>query len=228
MMKGSSLVGSARFRKRYPSAVAADVALFRSHMARKVGVPTPAAYPMTSRLALSFERVVASDPPSLAQMVTVLQCLQRVPPEGLTRFDPFLRIHPRLGFAPPRIRSLVTALMAKDVALGWPGSSVVHGDFHPGQTMRDTAGTVWLLDLDDLALAPPEADLGNLAAWFATQAEGNLTALASHALAQLLALAPDADQALTTHFFKIALVRRALKLAERGAPWALDQLPLRT
>jgi hypothetical protein len=227
MMAGMTVVSRDAFKKRYPSAVAADVALLRSHAARRVGVPTPAVHTMVGRLVLSFERVVASDPPSLAQMVAVLQCLQRLPPDGLTRFDPFLRIRPRLGFAPARICALVTALQATDQALHWPDSSVVHGDFHPGQTIRDTTGKIWLLDLDDLALAPTEADLGNLAAWFATQAAGNLDHFARHALAQVLALSPGADPALTRHFLKIALVRRALKLAEKGVPWALDQLPLR-
>lgn len=215
------------FRKRYSSAAAADVALLRSHAARMVGVPTPAVHTPIGRLSLSFERVDASAPPSLAQMVAVLQSLRKLPPHGLIRFDPFLRIRPRLGLAPPRIRALVTALKAQDLALRWPETSVIHGDFHPGQTIRDTAGKIWLLDLDDLALAPPEADLGNLAAWFATQAEGTLDLHARAALARVLALSPDADRALTGHFFRIALVRRALKLAERRAPWALDQLPLR-
>jgi hypothetical protein len=227
MTNSLTLVGRDEFKKRYPSATAADVALRRSHAARRVGVPTPAVLARIGRLVLSFERIAASDPPSLAQMVKLLHCLQTLPPDGLARFDPFLRIRPRLDLAPTRTRDLVSALMARDAALCWPQSTVVHGDFHPGQTIRDSAGKVWLLDLDDLALAPPEADLGNLAAWLATQAEGNLDAGAKAALAMVLALSPTANPALTGHFCQIALVRRALKLAERGAPWAMDQLPLR-
>ncbi|MFN5997769.1 MAG: phosphotransferase [Paracoccaceae bacterium] len=200
----------------------------RSLVARSAGVATPAVLGKTGPLSLSFDRVIAAQPPSLAEMLSVLQALHRMPPDGLYRFDPFLRIRPRLGAAPSHVHALVTALEMQDAALGWPDRTVIHGDFHPGQTLRDRSGKVWLLDLDDLALAPPEADLGNLAAWFATRTEGRLDVLARTALAQTLALSSAADTALAGHFFHVALVRRALKLAEKGQPWALDQLPLRT
>jgi aminoglycoside phosphotransferase (APT) family kinase protein len=110
---------------------------------------------------------------------------------------------------------------------------VIHGDFHPGQTLRDGAGTVWLVDLDDLALAPPEADFGNLAAWMATQSPQGLTrgdpttALKSalrHILPQARLGMADVSPDLALHFGRIALLRRALKLAHRGAPWALARL----
>lgn len=215
------------FEKHYPSVSAADVAMQRSLVARMAGVPTPAVLGRDGPLRLSFERVVAGFPPTLSEMVEVLRWMKRMPPDGMIRFDPFFRIRPRLDGASPHIRALVFELEAQDASIRWSPSTVIHGDFHPGQTIRDHAGKIWLLDLDDLALAPPEADLGNLAAWVATRSEGNLNALADAALTELLALSPRADPALTGHFFQVALVRRALKLAEKGLPWAVDQLPLR-
>lgn len=223
-MEGHS---AGRFEKTYPSAAAADRALRRSLAARAAGVQTPAVLGRSGPLQLSFARIVAAAPPGLAEMIGGLQALNRMPKDGLTRFDAFLRIRPRLGAAPPGIQSLVAALEAQDAALGWPSASVIHGDFHPGQTVRDRSGTMWLLDLDDLALAPPEADLGNLAAWIATRSDGVLETRAESALAEVGALAPGADAGLIRHFLRIALVRRSLKLAEKGLPWALDQLALR-
>jgi hypothetical protein len=215
-----------RFDKDYPSVAAANTALQRSLAARLAGVPTPAVLGRSGPAQLSFARITAAASPSLTGILAALQKLNRMPPYGLTRFDPFLRIRPRLANAPPHLLALVTALLAQDQALGWPAETVVHGDVHPGQTLQDASGNVWLLDLDDLALAPPEADLGNLAAWLATQTKGTLEDNARTALATVLALAPQADPSLTAHFQQIALIRRALKLAERGQPWALEQLPL--
>ncbi len=117
-------------------------------------------------------------------------------------------------------------LRAQDAAIEWPARTVVHGDFHPGQTICDAMGRLWLIDLDDLALAPPEADLGNLAAWMATQAPGMLTQLATTARNSVLAVAADADPALTAHFQTIALVRRGLKLRIAGQGWVAEQLAL--
>ena len=216
-----------RFEKQYPSVVAADIALQRSLAAKAAGVPTPAVLARTEPWLLSFERIVPHGQPTLAGMLAVLKRLNRMPPDGLIRFDPFLRIRPRLSAAPSRIRALVSELEAQDVARYWPANSVIHGDFHPGQTMMDTSGKVWIVDLDDLALAPPEADLGNLAAWSATCKEGNLDMQARAAMLRVIALVPEADPSLIEHFLQIALVRRALKLAGRGQPWVLDQLSLR-
>ncbi len=215
------------FEKHYSSEAAAEAALGRSLAARRAGVPTPAVLGRNGPRSLAFARIEASGPPTRAGMVAALQALHRMPPVGLARFDPFLRIRPRLGGAPAYIRVLVAALEARDAALCWPAATVIHGDFHPGQVMRDGSGKVWLLDLDDLALAPPEADLGNLSAWLATRSEGDLDRQAKVALAEVLALSPGADPGLTAHFQAIALVRRALKLAGKGQPWALDQLGLR-
>jgi aminoglycoside phosphotransferase (APT) family kinase protein len=102
----------------------------------------------------------------------------------------------------------------------------VHGDLHPGQFIRDRRGQVWLIDLDDLALGPPEVDFGNLAACLATRRPGPLHEMARHAIAGVVAETPSANPALVAHFCEIALLRRALKLRERGLDWVFRQLLL--
>lgn len=215
------------FEKRYPSEAMAEIAWHRSQVARLAGVTTPAVLGRNGLGTLSFERIISAVPPTLAEMLAALRPLRGMPADGLIRFDPFLRIRPRLGTASPQIRAWLDTLAAQDGDLRWSALTVIHGDFHPGQTLRDADGRTWLLDLDDLALAPAEADLGNLAAWMATSTIGILSAQADTATKQVLTLWPGADPALTRHFCNIALVRRALKLAGKGQPWALDQLPLR-
>ncbi len=217
----------AAFCKRYPTAKAAELSRERSTAARNAGVATPAVWQSAEADVLCFDRIDAHGTASLETMLSTLSRLHQLPSTGLSRFDPFLRIRPRLKAAPAAIRALVEDLAAKDAALAWPAKAVVHGDFHPGQVIRDQAGKVWLIDLDDLALAPAEADLGNLAAWIATQTPGQLVGLKTDALAQVLSIASAADPTLTAHFLEIALVRRALKLQEKGVDWVLRQLPLR-
>jgi hypothetical protein len=212
------------FRKVYASPEAAATARWRSQVARAAGVPTPAVLGEEGAEALVFDRIMAQGQPGLPEMVGLLTTLRAMPVEGLARHDPFRRILPRLRTAPPKVAALVVRLRARDANLAWPASGVVHGDFHPGQVLRDAKGKHWLVDLDDLALAPPEADLGNLAAWQATQAPGHLKDQSEAAQGMLLALAPQADPRLLAHFCDIALVRRALKLAERDVPWALSAL----
>jgi Phosphotransferase enzyme family len=215
------------FVKRYPSRALAATAQQRSILAQRHGVSTPPVLGSSGPMALRFARVVVRGQPSLAEMLDVVAWLHLMPQAGLARFDPFRRILPRLGTAPPQIGALTADLAARDAALGRPEAAVIHGDFHPGQVLRDGGGKVWLIDLDDLALAPPEADLGNLAAWLATQSPGGLTGLADSAQKRVLSVAPRADPAMVGHFCEIALVRRALKLAERGQDWVLEQLTLR-
>ncbi|MCU0802127.1 MAG: aminoglycoside phosphotransferase family protein [Rhodobacteraceae bacterium] len=213
-----------QFHKRYPSALAAGLAARRSKDAQAAGVPTPDVVRMDRDQMLAFRRIVPQGQASLPQMLDVVARVQAMPVAGLARFDPFLRIRPRLIQASARIAGLVARLETQDRALNWPANSVVHGDFHPGQVLRDATGKVWLIDLDDLALGPPEVDAGNLAAWLATQGPGDLAAMHRTAFRLVRALSPQADADLLAHFCAIAVVRRALKLAEKGQPWALDQL----
>jgi aminoglycoside phosphotransferase (APT) family kinase protein len=103
---------------------------------------------------------------------------------------------------------------------------IVHGDFHAGQMILETAASKWwLLDLDDVALGCPEADLGNFAAHLVTScdlyrgsvADGfrRLAALLGDAYGDV-ARARLAEDRIRT-FGAAALLRRSLKLVERGA-----------
>jgi hypothetical protein len=204
------------FIKHYPSVQAAEAAQTRSLTARKAGVRTPAVRERIGPQTLCFERIDATDGPRLDDLLQVLPPLNWMPQGGLARFDPFLRIRPRLHLAPLDVQEMARRLMARDETMHWAQTHVIHGDFHPGQVLCDGKGQLWLVDLDDLALAPPEADLGNLAAWMATQQ----TALPP------LVPPEGADPILTAHFRDIALLRRALKLGENGQPWVLDQSAL--
>lgn len=217
----------AAFCKRYPTAEAARLARARCTAARNGGALTPAVWQGAKADVLCFDRIESHGAASLKEMVAALTVLHLVPMPGLGRFDPFSRIRPRLEAAPPSVRALVDGLANKDTALAWSAAGVVHGDFHPGQVIRDQSGKVWLIDLDDLALAPTEADLGNLAGWIATQTPGPLAGAVAGALAQVLSVASWADPTLTAHFLDIALVRRALKLQEKGNDWVVRQLSVR-
>jgi aminoglycoside phosphotransferase (APT) family kinase protein len=227
MTAGARSASRDTFLKHYASDAAAELARRRSAAACAAGVPTPAVRGDDGPRVLCFDRITTQIKPTLDDMIRMLACLKAMPADGLDRFDPFMRIRPRFATTAPRIRKLIDEMQARDAVLRWPASAVVHGDFHPGQVMRDHEGRVWLIDLDDMALAPREADLGNLAAWLATQAPGQLNDLTARALAQVLELAQTADPGMTRHFFGIALVRRALKLQEQAADWVIDQLPLR-
>jgi aminoglycoside phosphotransferase (APT) family kinase protein len=215
MNKAATWANDSGFYKRLATRAMAETALCRSAAARAAGVATPAASPTAIPEVVRFDRIEATGIATLAQMLTVLPPLHRMPQDGLRRFDPFARILPRLARADPQMHHLAKVLQRLDQAMAWDATHVVHGDFHPGQVLLDPAGQVWVIDLDDLALAPPEADLGNLAAWMATQIPGETGAQADHALAQIAAAAPWADPRLTRHFCKIALLRRALKMRER-------------
>ncbi len=218
----------AAFHKRYATAALAQTALHRSTVARRAGVPTPVARLGPQDDVLTFEQIIPSEKPSLHAMLAPLAALRRMPSAGLARYDPFARITPRLSSASPQVQRRVADLMAADQATGWPGDTVLHGDFHPGQVIRDAQDKVWLVDLDDLALGPAEADLGNLAAWMVTQQPTHVAAGSAMAMARVraawIAMGETADAALVAHFCAIALIRRALKLRERGRDWVTRQL----
>lgn len=107
---------------------------------------------------------------------------------------------------------------------------VCHGDFHPGQVIRDATGTSWLIDLDDLAVACPAADLGNLIAYLATSQPRScaITTAVDQLTPAVMAAWASEPQTLNmaeiTYFTEIALIRRALKRAERGDIAVLEQI----
>jgi aminoglycoside phosphotransferase (APT) family kinase protein len=112
-----------------------------------------------------------------------------------------------------------------------PKATAVHGDFHAGQLIMDSAGRVWLLDLEDLATGAPESDLGNFAAHLATRPETRRGPIQQgfehwlgHTLEAYRSIGGVGHSGLAHSHGRIALIRRALKLRERGDPSVLSEL----
>jgi hypothetical protein len=167
---------------------------------------------------------------SLADLLRPLLALHRTVLDGLRPFDPAAKIRPRLAPGDPAaFQDDLQALLAEI-----PEQSVctpVHGDFHAGQLVVDATGVAWLLDLEDLAAGPVESDLGNFAAHIATRPEtwrGPVLQGFEHWLGRTLeayrSVGGVAQRAVTRNYGRIALIRRALKLRERGDPSVLIEL----
>lgn len=233
-MNAATWIEDGRFLKRYPSPEAADRALERSRLAREAGAPTPDARATPRAGHVSFSIVAGTMGSTLAAagridlLLPPLRPLRSMKQDGLGRLDPFARIDLRLAIGPDWLPARIEGLRTRP----WPATGVVHGDFHPGQVIRDQTGLVWLVDLDDLALGPVEADLGNLVAHLATAAStaggdlsGSLAGWTARVAGAWRRIHSAPDRSLLEHFRTIAVVRRALKLAENGRPWVLHQLP---
>jgi len=211
----------------------------RTEAARQSGVATPAVGQANDPGVARFERiagdgglamVVARGAAALPEILQPLMAVHRADVPGLSQFDPLVRINPRLERgAPDWIRAEVARY--RPAPPDRTGHTPLHGDFHVGQVIRDGDGRVWLLDLDDMAIGPPEADLGNFASHLATRPETRLGP-ARRGMARWLARTLDAygslggiaELPLAAEYARIALLRRALKLAEAGAGGLLDEL----
>ena len=206
---------------------------------RAAGVSTPEARIDLEADALVFPAiegtgglalVIAGGPPVLSQLLRPLAMLHRASLGGIRPFDPRRKIVPRVsaGEAPALLQELGACLN------GLPepsGSGPVHGDFHAGQVIRDAGGTVWLLDLEDLAAGEPEADLGNFAAHLASRPETRrgpvrqgLEFWLEHTLRAYRAIGGAAETGLAIRHGRVALIRRALKLRERDDPSILAEV----
>ena len=211
-----------RLAKRYADPGAARQALDLSQSALAAGLRTPPAARSGEAAVLVFHRIAGRSGIALVRdcpleaLLAPLRDLHGLPLDALTRFDPFARITPRLTPAlPAGIMRRIEALRARVLPAGGP----VHGDFHPGQLIEDAERRIWIIDLDDMGRGPPEADLGNLAAYLATRpetAEGPPPAGAALWSQRIAAAYGPCDRDLLGHLAEIALIRRALKLAERG------------
>ncbi|MEZ5912486.1 MAG: phosphotransferase [Paracoccaceae bacterium] len=216
------------FRKSYCNTGKAQLALQRAAWLRREGIRTPAGRPGQIACQVDFDRIAGVsgiDLLAAAPMVDLLAplgMLQGVRAGDVPRFDPLLRIRPRLmagvadwlGRALGRLRPATTG-----------GTVLLHGDFHLGQLIRDRTGEVWLIDLDDLAAGPQEADLGNVIAHLATSGpaarggfDRSLAFWRDAVLAAWFALGRGCDPALVDRFLRLALIRRHLKLREAGRP----------
>lgn len=204
------------FLKRYTTALHAVEALRRSKVLRDQSVQTPAARPGATPSELVFDKIegatgrqlIGRDMQPLLKPVADLHAVS-VP--NLGPYDPLLRIRSRLR--------LTQVAVFRDIANGSAplGRSVLHGDLHVGQFIVAPDSGVWLVDLDDLALGPPEADLANFAAHLATTEPGSgIAAWSSRVCVTWEALGHNVDGSVFTRYLHLALVRRHLKLREAG------------
>lgn len=170
--------------------------------------------------------------PFIVKAATVVAHLHRVPVSSLdlAGFDPWKKIEPRLrnrASLPNVVQGPAEEAieMLRKRAPGDPRRTVtVHGDFHIGQIVFGSDGVTWLLDLEDMAFGEPEADLANFAAHLATSKDSqNLDLLrefrcwlALLANAWSMASETETDRARLKWYGAAALLRRALKLCERG------------
>lgn len=206
------------FLKRYADEDRAREALRRTRCLRGQSVPTPAAKAGARPAELVFDRIsgrtgpdlVGGDPGALLDALARLHAA-RVP--DLPAFDPLLRIVPRLHLTDvPEVRALAEGPVPR-------GRAVVHGDLHVGQFIVEPSGKVWLVDLDDLAIGPPEADLANFAAHLATTDPGpGIAGWACRVRTVWERRGRVPDGSAFTRFLHLALLRRHLKLREAGRP----------
>lgn len=218
-------------------ATGADRALLlaRTEALREAGLATPAAAPAAAADVAIFDeiagetglaRIVAEGAAALADLLLPLRKLHAIPLAGLPAHDPMRRIAPRLGAR--EVPWAEEYLARIEAPRPMAGGATLHGDFHAGQLIAAPDGTVWVLDLDDLAEGPPEADLGNFAAHLATRPETRKADLSEGFAvwldATLAAYRLPADALLAQSYGRIALLRRALKFADAGDLSLLDEV----
>lgn len=149
----------------------------------------------------------------LAAVLATLAALHDAAVADLPAFDPLLRIRPRLALTEvPALRAIAEEAVPQ-------GNATLHGDLHVGQAIRDASGMVWIIDLDDLAIGPPEADLANFAAHLATsQPSGAIKDWAERVRRMWTGQGCDLDGSVFDRFLRFALLRRHLKLRAAGRP----------
>lgn len=212
------------FTKQFDDPETAFVAARRSALLRQQGLTTPTAEAEGPRVR--FARIDGLSGLRLAQVtpeswLLPLAHLHACALPGLAPIDPLRRIRPRGGLlTEPGLRDVFARLARVAPA----GGSLLHGDFHLGQVIGDRQGEYWMIDLDDLCIGPPEADLGNLIANLATQQllpgsfASRLHDWRDRVLMAWTRLAPPADPERVDHFAALALLRRHLKLRAQGRP----------
>jgi aminoglycoside phosphotransferase (APT) family kinase protein len=165
---------------------------------------------------------------ALGGALRTLAALHGTPPAGLD-VDPLVRrrhVDRRLDACKDeRVCAAARAILQRtdpDPADPGPTRGLVHGDCHLGQFVFPAGGSdPWIVDLDDLAIGPPEHDAGNLIAHLTTCVPRRIGAdslLPARSwileAAEGAVGAPLSPQVVDDHI-AVALVRRALKLRER-------------
>ncbi len=232
-MKTHVRFGKQAVFKRYASRKQAEDAARYGDLLSKAGVLTPQGRLAGRGCLVAYHRIggVAGLPAIaefreaiLAPMMKQARTLHTAtPPGGIAPFDPLKRIVPRLTDDLEAVYAPFVAAALEDIDRASAKPCLVHGDLHAGQYIADAEGNTWLLDFDDLALAPLEADLGNFAAHLATRPETmaadyvpGMRQWLVQTVAAYRASAGEVNVPLAEAYGRIALVRRALKLAARG------------
>lgn len=204
--------------KHYADRAMAQEAFRRSADLRAAGVSTPAVIGRPGDQALCFGGVdgntgIALVADDLAPLLTVVARLHSASLRDLPVYDPFLRVRPRLAFS---TQLPVSEILSEPVP---SGNATLHGDLHVGQFIRDGDGKVWVVDLDDLAIGPREADLANFAAHLATSLpERSIADWSDRVCGAWTRIGETVDREIFTRFLRFALLRRHLKLREAGRP----------
>ena len=240
MKTGRTWRHGTRFYKRVGDRAEGERLIDRAREITRAGARTPAPEYHADGNALTFPAidgvagVALIDAVPLPELLAPLQAIRRADLTDVPIYDPFAKITTRLAPEAPR---WLTERIARLADMAPHPTGIVHGDFHCGQLIRDGAGRVWVIDLEDMAFGPVEADLGNFAAHLATRPETRRADLAESVLGwsgQVLdawsRLKETCNQTLFRRHLDIALIRRALKLRDdRGDAnvlRALKGLPL--
>lgn len=239
-MKERTWRSGARFYKRVDGPAEAGCLIGRAHRITEAGTRTPEPTYCPDRDLLVFPAIDGTSGTTLVaelalpELFAPLLAVRRANLPDLPVFNPFAKIAARMKpDAPQWLINRVTRLQHMDTG----PAGIVHGDFHCGQLIRDYRDCVWIVDLEDMAQGPVEADLGNFAAHLATHPETRQGALAEgvqfwaeQVLDGWVSLGEPCDCALFWRHIDIALTRRALKLRDdRAEPeilTALKSLPL--
>ncbi len=161
----------------------------------------------------------------------------------LRPFDAWHKVRPRLGkpYISDDHGQRLSVAVRDLIGLGEHSCAaqgrnlLLHGDFHCGQIILPNGYEgVCLIDLDDLALGPPEADIANFAAHLATSSDlyagspaDGFAAAAAVLASQYAALSgKPVDRTLINWHGAAALTRRFLKLCEQGRDRAMAEAHL--
>ncbi|MEZ5652608.1 MAG: phosphotransferase [Burkholderiaceae bacterium] len=230
--------------KRFASPALAERAAARSRALATAGMSTPVGrVDAHDRCLLHFDRIdgpalmpgeLARSPARLRAIMALIRSLHTLDESFGLRLgpvDPLERIRPRFAAHGGDWMVAVIAETCARLDRSPQSGGLVHGDLHAGQFIIDTDGALWIVDLDDLAIGPPEADLGNFAAHMATVAEharcGKRIAIETSLARVERAYAPGPtaiDRTRLRDYACLALIRRALKRAEHGDADLADRL----
>lgn len=206
------------FLKHYADAGRAQEALRRTLALRQQGLPTPMAGQGPSPETLRFQRIEGQTARdligvALTPLLHAIRRLHAAQMNGLPAYDPLLRIRPRLALTDnPHLKRLAEGPVPT-------GRALLHGDLHVGQFIREPSGKIWLIDLDDLAIGPPEADIANFAAHLATtDPRVGIAEWATHVCGAWVSVGGSVAPSVFTRFLHLALLRRHLKLRAAGRP----------